>query len=123
MLGASFRCSSCGRKVAAHADRCPRCGGIPVDALAPPGDAAPLEPGAVLKAAIDDHVRRGFRVVSQTETTAQLVRPKRFRFVLALVLALISFGLLFLLYLLWYVAQRDQQVYLRVDEDGRLHRR
>lgn len=127
-LGALMRCGNCGKKVPAGHARCPRCGGVPVDRMAAGVDAAldAIDPAAVrvadpavlLQAAVDDYVRRGFRVVSQTPTTAQLVKPKTFHFVLFLV-TLLLFGL-GLLYLFWYLAQKDTQVYLTIDADGRL---
>ena len=75
---------------------------------------------AALQSEIDRYVKQGYRVVSQTPTTAQLVKPKKFNFLIAL------FGLLWLtigfwIYLLWYLAQREKTVYLTVDAKGRVH--
>jgi len=61
------------------------------------------------------YVGTGYRVVSSTDTTAQLLKPKTFSLVLAVL------GLLFLLiglflYLLYYVAKRDETLYIEVDE-------
>src|SRR5215472_10079265 len=61
--------------------------------------------------------RRGYRVVSQTETAAQLVKPKTFSASFALLWFLL-FGVGILVYLLYYAAKRDKQVYLTINETG-----
>lgn len=76
---------------------------------------------AILEREVSKYVKRRFRVVARTPTTAQLVKPKRFRFWLFVLLALVVL-LPGLLYLLWYVAQRDEQVYLEVDAGGKIRR-
>jgi len=58
-----------------------------------------------LQAEINQYVRKGYQVVSQTETTAQLVKPKRF----SLVWFFLFFGIFYLPY---YIAKRDKTVYL-----------
>ena len=75
--------------------------------------ATATEP-APLQAAINRYVGKGYRVVSQTETAAQLVRPKRFSVVWAILTALV-----FYLPYYWFV-KRDKTVYLTVDADGRV---
>jgi uncharacterized membrane protein len=59
------------------------------------------------------YVRHGYRVVNQTATTAQLVKPKRFSFLWA-ILWLLMFGVGLLVYLLYYAAKKDTVVYLEV---------
>jgi len=76
---------------------------------------------AILQREINNYVRRGFRVVSQTDTTAQLIKPKRISLFWAIVWTFLIVGII--LYLLWYIVQRDQSVYLEVDEHGRIHKR
>lgn len=74
----------------------------------------------VLDREIDKYVRAGFRVVSRTPTTAQLVKPKEF----SMFIALLGFLFLFVglvLYMLIYMAEKDQTVYLSVDEQGNIH--
>ena len=82
---------------------------------------APEQRQAILAAEIRRFAGQGFRVVSQTETSAQLVRPKTFNLILALL------GLLFLVvglfvYLLYYASKRDELLYLAVAEDGTVTR-
>lgn len=71
---------------------------------------------AVLQREINAWVKRGYRVVSQTDTTAQLVKPKRFSL-------LWFFILLGVLYLPFYLFARDKTIYLTVDSLGRVTRR
>jgi hypothetical protein len=72
---------------------------------------------ARLERAIGLYARQGYRVLSRTPTSASLVKPKQFSFVLA-VLSLLLFGVGLLLYLAWYLAQKEPTVYLTVDEAG-----
>ncbi len=72
---------------------------------------------AILQREIARWTRRGFIVESQTDTTAQMRRPKKFSFLTALL------GLLFLvvglfIYLFWYMSKRDQVIFITVDEQG-----
>lgn len=79
-------------------------------------------PAATLQAEIDRYVGRGYRVVSQTEHAAQLVRPKHFSFPL-FVLFFILAVLPAVLYVLYYVGKRDKTVYLTVNDNGQIQRR
>lgn len=83
--------------------------------------ASPEARRAALQQRISKYVRDQYRVVSQTDYTAQLVKPKRFSLIWAiiwLILAVIPF----LLYLGYHVfLKRESQVYLTVDEQGRVH--
>ena len=76
---------------------------------------------AILQREINSYIRRGFRVVSQTDTTAQLVKPKHFSLFWAIILTFLIVGII--LYLLYYLTKRDEVVYLEVDEQGRMKRR
>jgi hypothetical protein len=76
---------------------------------------------AILEREIASYVRKGYRVLSQTESSAQLVRPKRFNLLLA-VLLLVLMVLPFVIYLLMYIAARDKTVYITVDVQGRVTR-
>ena len=76
----------------------------------------------ILEREIKKYVRRGYRVVSQTDTTAQLVRAKKFSCLWAL-LWLLVFGIGLIVYLIYYAAKRDDQVYIEVDERGKVKRR
>jgi Ca2+/Na+ antiporter len=66
---------------------------------------------------IQEYVRQGFFVRHRTATTAQLVRPKRFSFVWAL-LWFLMFGIGILVYLIYYAAKQDEGRYAEVDEYG-----
>lgn len=77
---------------------------------------------AILDQEVSNYVRKGYRVVSRTPTTAQLVRPKQFSCLLA-TLSLLAFGVGFLIYVFWYAAKSDDTVYLEIDGSGRVHRR
>ena len=81
------------------------------------------KPGAndSLQDHINWYVNRGYMVQSQTETSAQLVKPKRFSLIWALIWTLlILVGLL--IYIFYYISKKDQTVYLYV-EDGKVKSR
>lgn len=63
---------------------------------------------------IDWYVAQGYRVVSQTPTSAQIVKPKTFSFVWAF-LWFLCLGIGLIVYLLYYAAKKDQSVYLIAD--------
>ena len=71
----------------------------------------------VLESSIVYYVRQGYRVGYQTEFSAQLLKPKQFSLLLAIVLFLF-YIIPFVIYLLYYAAQKDKSVYLVVDEEG-----
>lgn len=74
---------------------------------------------AILQEEIEYYLERDYRVVSQTDTTAQLVKSKVFSLLWAL-LWFLFFGVGLVVYLLYYVAKRDHQIYLSVDEYGKI---
>lgn len=76
---------------------------------------------AILDKEVKSYVKQGYRVLSQTPTSAQLVKPKKFNLLIALI-CLILAVLPFVLYLLWYLAAKDSTVYLTVDEQGKVKR-
>ena len=81
------------------------------------------KPGAndSLQDHINWYVNRGYMVQSQTETSAQLVKPKRFSLIWALIWTLLLFvGLI--IYIFYYISKKDQTVYLYV-EDGKVKSR
>lgn len=72
-----------------------------------------------LQKEIQRYVKQGYQVISQTSTSAQLVKPKKFSCLIAsLSFLLVGIGLIF--YLFWYASQKDQILYLQVDEGGRV---
>jgi len=72
-----------------------------------------------LRSEIDRRVRDGYRVVSETETSAQLLKPKVFSFVWALFWFLFL-GVGVLVYIFYYMAKKDKTVYLRLSDEGKL---
>jgi hypothetical protein len=65
---------------------------------------------------IQKNVRAGYRVIEQTQTSAQLVRPKKFSCMAAsLSFLLVGVGLLF--YLFWYWGKKEDVLYLQVVND------
>ena len=66
---------------------------------------------AALQQAIGEYLRQGYRVLSQTDSTAQLVRPKKF----SVVWFLLTVGF----YLFYHIlVKKERQVYLQVDASG-----
>lgn len=77
----------------------------------------------ILGREIATYVKRGFFVQSQTDTTAQLVKAKRFSFLWALFWLVLGIGIGLILYIFWHISRRDQSVYLTVDDAGRVVKR
>src|SRR5690242_16467895 len=75
------------------------------------------ERSAILDEEIKRWVANDYRLQTRTATTAQLVRPKTFSVALA-VMWLLCLVVGLLIYLLIYLAQSDETVYLVVEEDG-----
>jgi len=73
----------------------------------------------ILQREISNYVNKGFLVISQTETTAQLIKQKKFSFLWATVWFLV-FGIGFLIYVFWYWSRKDQGVYLEVTDTGQI---
>ena len=71
----------------------------------------------ILHREIAKYVRKGFQVVLQTDTTAQLIKPKSFSCLLAVLLLLI-FLLPLIIYMIYYASKKDETVYLAVDARG-----
>ena len=86
-------------------------------AMSDPGSPEP----PILQEEINRLVHKGYRVVSQTERSAQLVKPKKFSFWWALIWFLV-FGVGLVVYLIYYAGKKDQQVYLTIDAGGKLQR-
>lgn len=78
---------------------------------------------AILDREVAGYVRSGFIVQMRTETTAQLVKPKKFSLFWALLWLILGIGAGFIIYILWYASRRDESVYLEVDERGKVHKR
>ena len=61
---------------------------------------------------ISSYVGQGYRVLSQAETTAQLVKPKQFFW--GSIILLLFWVFPFFLYLLYYLVQKDESVYIAI---------
>ena len=117
-------CPRCGQLNTNRRKSCKKCG---VDLAEARGEAEqqaesePEVPSATrsekLEQSIEHYVSQGYRVVSRTEKSAQLVRPKEFSFFAALLWFLV-FGVGLMIYILYYLAKSDNMVYLRVTPSG-----
>jgi hypothetical protein len=65
------------------------------------------------EAAIAEHSARGFFLVSRTDTTALLRKPKQFNVLLAILGALLCL-VGFIVYVIYYAAQQDEVVEVRL---------
>lgn len=81
--------------------------------------ALAIDPEAILQAEIERYVEKGYRVTSQTARSAQLVKPKKFSILWAMVWLLLAV-LPFVIYLIYYAAKRDQHLYLTMDDQGKI---
>ena len=70
-----------------------------------------------LEEEIAHYMHDGFFVRQRSATTAQLVRPKKFSFIWALLWFLV-FGIGIVVYLIYYAAKQDEGRYLEVGEYG-----
>lgn len=75
-------------------------------------------PARALQHEIQKYTALGYYVVHQTDTTAQLRKPKQFNFLVFIVLGVLLFIVGAVLYAAWYATQQDQFVYLTVGADG-----
>ena len=74
---------------------------------------------AILQDQIAKYSRKGFQIVSQTDTTAQMRKPKTFSFLWAFLWLLVALiGIL--VYLLYYMAKKDEVIFIEVDGEGRV---
>ncbi len=88
-------------------------------AVGPPSSEAGKGERLTMQELIRHRVAQGYRVVSQTERTAQLVKPKSFN---ALVFVILLLLCLFpaVVYIAMYAAEKDRTFYLEVDDKGTL---
>lgn len=70
----------------------------------------------LLQKEINRYIKQGYRVVSQTDTTAQLIRPKQFSCLYASLWFLL-FGVGLIFYLFWYASKKDDTIYLQIVGD------
>ncbi len=84
-----------------------------------PRQISVLERSSILGRAVADYSRRGFQIVSRTDTTAHLLKPKEFSVLWAIVWFLVL-GIGVLIYIFYYMGKTDETVYLEVGRDGTL---
>jgi hypothetical protein len=64
-------------------------------------------------------VQQGFRIISQTENSVQLIKPKQFSN--AAFILIFFYILPFIIYLLYYaLLKKDESLYIVINEQGRL---
>ncbi len=81
-------------------------------------DIAGSVPHKTLDDRIFQYAKGGYRVVHRDDNSVQLLRPKTFSFLWALVWFFIGLGTGFFLYLFYYLAKKDKAVYIEVADSG-----
>lgn len=87
------------------------------DPIAAPPKLSIEQRQATLRTAINNYTALGYRVINQTDSTAQLVRPKQFSCLIAS-LSLLCFGVGVLFYIFFFMAMKDAIVFIAVDDYG-----
>lgn len=85
-----------------------------------PVPGSPSYRRAILQRQVDSYVRGGFMVVSQTDSTAQLRKPKQFSCLWAAIWFLF-FGVGIVVYLIYYASKQDELVFIEVNESGQVN--
>lgn len=86
-----------------------------------PVKATPEERTAALERYVFQQGQLGWRVQSQTATTAQLLKGKPTNHVLHLILSLITLGIWLIVWVLVAIFAGQKQKVVTVDEYGRIH--
>ena len=81
------------------------------------GVLSPADRAAILHREIAYYVAQGWTVANQTETTANLVKKKKFSIFWGIVWFLLAL-VPFLIYLIYYLAKQDQSAFITIDEYG-----
>ena len=82
---------------------------------------SPEERHRILEQEIAKYVHQGYRVVSQSETTAQLVKPKELS-LLIILLSILGAVVTFFVYLFYYlVIKKDKTIYIEVMPTGTIN--
>jgi hypothetical protein len=74
---------------------------------------------AVLDQVIARYSKQGYRVTTRTDISAQMVRPKQFSCLVAVICAALALFPL-LIYLFYYMSKKDKTIYISVDESGKV---
>ena len=64
--------------------------------------------------------RRGYEIIDRTDTTCQLRKSKSFSVLWAVLWTLVG-GVGLIVYLIYYLAKRDELVFIEVNEFGEVH--
>lgn len=75
----------------------------------------------ILQQVISSYVSRGYRVTFQTDSTAQLVKPRTLSCLWVVLFGLTLIGLV--IYVIVYLMTKDEQVYIEVNSQGKVHTR
>jgi len=117
-------CPRCGQLNTIRRKTCKECGVDLSEARGEIEQQAESEPevssalqSEKLEQNIAHYVSQGYRIVSRTEKSAQLVRPKEFSFFAALLWFLV-FVVGLMIYIFYYLAKSDDLIYLRVTQSG-----
>lgn len=105
-------CPKCGAVLSPDANFCPACG-LPRSSAA---NSVVSGQSKLLLRVVGYYSQKGFRVTSQTDTTAQLLRPKQFNGCLAVFLFILAV-LPFVIYLIYYLTSSDTVLYITVNPD------
>jgi hypothetical protein len=84
------------------------------------GDRADITgtvPDRILDERIFQYARGGYRVIHRSDYSAQLLRPKRFSFLWA-VIWFLFFGIGILVYFAYYFAKKEKTIYIAVTSSG-----
>ena len=74
-----------------------------------------------LQDSVDHYVAQGYHLLSQSETSAQLIRKKRFNLPRALFWLVAGLGIGFLVYTVTYMAAPvEESIYLLLDAAGKV---
>ena len=119
-------CPNCGHSNSPHRVTCKECGQnlkdplIQSTAVTHELELSAQEASAILDREVAKYVERGFRVISRTDATAQLVKPKSFSMLwfFILMFTLIGWGF----YVVYYLAKKDETIYLQVLPNRKIRR-
>jgi len=78
---------------------------------------------AILQRAVAIEAVNGWTVITQDDTSAELLKPKRFNWPMALIAGVFTLGILFVLYAAEYALAKPQAASLSVDETGKVTRK